>query len=181
MPDLMGALGRLALGKPTREFAPRAKPRALRIRYALPLLAPDALSSVAYAPDEILLTLAAAGVAGMALSPWVGLAIAAVMAAVIASYRQTIKAYPDGGGDYTVAKENLGLMAGGLVGGAAMVDSLLTVAVSVSAGAQYFAAVIPDFEESTKWVAVALVALLTLLALRGMRALDNTVILAVYA
>jgi hypothetical protein len=156
------------------------KPRALRIRYALPLLAPDALSSVAYAPDEILLTLAAAGMAGMALSPWVGLAIAAVMAVVIASYRQTIKVYP-GGGDYTVAKENLGLLAGGLVGGAAMVDSLLTVAVSVSAGAQYFAAVVPGVEDHTTAVAITLVTALTVLMLRGVKALDTTVILAVYA
>jgi amino acid transporter len=153
----------------------------LRIRYALPLLAPDALSSVAYAPDEILLTLAAAGLVGVSLSPWVGLAIAAVMAVVIASYRQTIREYPDGGGDYAVAKENLGLAAGGLVGGAAMVDSLLTVAVSVSCGAQYLAAVIPPIEDHTKAVAIGLVAVIMLASLRGLKALDNTVILAVYA
>ncbi|MDR2374584.1 MAG: APC family permease [Bifidobacteriaceae bacterium] len=181
MPDVMGALGRLVLGRPTPEFAPRAKPRPLRIRRALPLLAPDALSSVAYAPDEILLTLAAAGMVGINLSPWVGLAIAGVMAVVIASYRQTIKEYPEGGGDYAVAKQNLGSAAGGLVGGAAMVDSLLTVAVSVSCGAQYLAAIIPALEGHTKPVAVALVALITLASLRGLKALDNTVILAVYA
>jgi amino acid transporter len=177
----MGALGRLALGRPTREFAPRAKPRPLRVRYALPLLAPDALSSVAYAPDEILLTLAAAGLVGMSLSPWVGLAIAAVMAVVIASYRQTIREYPEGGGDYTVAKQNLGLAAGGLVGGAAMVDSLLTVAVSVSCGAQYFASIIPPLESHPKTVAVGLVAVIMLASLRGLKVLDNLVILAVYA
>jgi amino acid transporter len=109
------------------------------------------------------------------------LAIAAVMAVVIASYRQTVKAYPQGGGDYTVAKENLGRAAGGLVGGAAMVDSLLTVAVSVSAGAQYFAAVAPGLERHTQTLAVALVVVITVLSLRGVKALDNTVILAVYA
>ncbi|MDR2454743.1 MAG: amino acid permease [Bifidobacteriaceae bacterium] len=179
--DLKGAVRRLVLGRPTREFAPRVKPRALRVRYALPLLAPDALSSVAYAPDEIVLTLAAAGLAGVALSPWAGLAIAAVMAVVIASYRQTIKAYPQGGGDYQVAKDNLGLMAGGVVGGAAMVDSLLTVAVSVSAGAQYFAAIVPGLEQRTTGLAVGLTATLTILSLRGLKLLDNTVILAVYA
>jgi amino acid transporter len=181
MADLMGALGRLAMGRPTREFAPRAEPRAWRVSLALPLLAPDALSSVAYAPDEILLALAVAGLAGLTLSPWVGLAIVAVMAAVVASYRQTIREYPGGGGDYTVAKENLGLMAGGLVGGAAIVDSLLTVAVSVSAGAQYFAAVVPGLERHTQAVAVTLVVLITVLSLRGLKALDNTVVLAVYA
>jgi amino acid transporter len=169
------------MGRPTGEFAPRAKPSPLRIRIALPLLAPDALSSVAYAPDEILLTLAAAGLIGVSFSAWVGLAIAAVMAVVIASYRQTIKEYPEGGGDYAVAKENLGPLAGGLVGGAAMVDSLLTVAVSVSCGAQYLAAIIPPVEDHTKAVAIALVALITLASLRGLRALDNTVVVAVYA
>jgi amino acid transporter len=177
----MGALGRLVMGRPTREFAPRVKPRALRIRFALPLLAPDALSSVAYAPDEILLTLAAAGLTGLAFGPWVGLGIAAVVAVVVASYRQTVREDPDGGGDYTVAKENLGLMAGGLVGGAAVVDSLLTVAVSVSAGAQYFAAVWPGLERHTQAVAVVLVAAVTVLSLRGLKILDNTVIAAVYA
>ncbi|MDR3107202.1 MAG: APC family permease [Bifidobacteriaceae bacterium] len=181
MPDVMGALGRLVLGRPTREFAPRAKPRPLRVRYALPLLAPDALSSVAYAPDEILLTLAAAGLAGVSLSPWVGLAIAAVMAVVIASYRQTVREYTEGGGDYTVAKQTLGLAAGGLVGGAAMVDSLLTVAVSVSCGAQYFGSIIPTIEARPKTVAVGLVAVIMVASLRGLKALDNLVILAVYA
>jgi amino acid transporter len=176
----MGALGRLILGRPTREFAPRARPVIYRIRHALPLLAPDALSSVAYAPDEILLTLAAGGVVALTLSPWVGLAIAAVMAVVVTSYRQTVKEYPEGGGDYTVAKENLGLRAGGLVGGAAMVDSLLTVAVSVSCGAQYFGAIVPALEDHAKVVAVALVALITLMALWGIKALDQTVIYAVY-
>jgi amino acid transporter len=144
------------------------------------MLAPDALSSVAYAPDEILLTLAAAGLVGMSLSPWVGLAIAAVMAVVIASYRQTIKEYPEGGGDYTVAKENLGPLAGGLVGGAAMVDSLLTVAVSVCCGAQYLAAIIPAVESHTRVVAISLLAVVMLASLRGVKVLDNTVILAVY-
>jgi amino acid transporter len=177
----MATLGRLVMGRPTREFAPRAKPQPLRIRYALPLLAPDALSSVAYAPDEILLTLAAAGLVGVNLSPWVGLAIAAVMAVVIASYRQTIKEYPEGGGDYAVARENLGSLAGGLVGGAAMVDSLLTVAVSVSCGAQYLAAIVPAVEAHTQAVAVGLVAIITVASLRGLKILDTTVVVAVYA
>jgi amino acid transporter len=177
----MAALGRFILGRPTREFAPGAKKRALRIRYALPLLAPDALSSVAYAPDEILLTLAAAGFVGMALSPWVGLAIACVMTVVVISYRQTISQYPGGGGDYAVVRQNLGPMAGGLVGGAALVDSLLTVAVSVSCGAQYLGTIIPWLEDHPKSVAISLVAIIALASLRGIKALDKTVIFAVYA
>jgi amino acid transporter len=102
------------------------------------------------------------------------------MAVVIASYRQTIKEYPQGGGDYTVAKENLGLMAGGVVGGAAMVDSLLTVAVSVSAGAHYFAAIVPGLEHHTQAVAIGLVGVVTVASLRGLKLLDKTVIVAAY-
>jgi amino acid transporter len=173
---------RVALGRPVRGFRPGAPgTKSVRIRVALPLLASDALSSVAYAPDEILLTLAAAGLAGMAVGPWVGLAIAAVMAVVIASYRQTIRAYPGGGGDYTVARTNLGPLAGATVGGAMMVDSVLTVAVSVSSGAQYFAAIIPPLEHHALPLAVALVAVLMAVSLRGVKALAPTVVVAVYA
>ena len=112
-------------------------------RIALPVFASDALSSVAYAPDEILLTLALAGVSATLFSPWVGVAVVAVMLTVIASYRQNVHAYPSGGGDYEVATVNLGRTAGVTVASALLVDYVLTVAVSVSAGAQYAASAFP--------------------------------------
>jgi len=105
-------------------------------RIALPVFASDALSSVAYAPDEILLTLGLAGGALALTSSWkIALAVVLVMVIVIMSYRQNVHAYPSGGGDYEVASVNLGPRAGLTVGSALLVDYVLTVAVSVSSGA----------------------------------------------
>ncbi|MDR1824159.1 MAG: APC family permease, partial [Bifidobacteriaceae bacterium] len=179
MPEVAGALKRLVMGRPGRT-AGGPPPKSVRMRYALPILAPDALSSVAYAPDEILLTLAVAGLAGWVTSPWVGLAIVVVMAVVIASYRQTVRAYPDGGGDYSVVRANLGPGAAGLVGAAMLVEALLTVAVSISSGAQYIAAVIPFFGDHTIIVSIALTWLVALVVLRGVKGVGRSVVVAVY-
>ncbi|WP_235736133.1 APC family permease [Nocardioides alcanivorans] len=138
-------------------------------RIALPVFASDALSSVAYAPDEIFIMLALAGASTYAWSWKVGLAVALVMAAVIASYRQTVHAYPSGGGDYEVAKVNLGERAQMTVGAALLLDYVLTVAVSISSGAQYAAAAVPVLSGHEAGFAVALVLLLTAVNLRGMR------------
>ena len=100
-------------------------------RIALPVFASDALSSVAYAPDEVLLTRSLAGMSALAVSPWVGVAVAIVMLTVVASYRQNVHAYPSGGGDYEVATTNLGSTAGVTVASALLVDYVLTVAVSI--------------------------------------------------
>ena len=112
-------------------------------RIALPVFASDALSSVAYAPDEILLTLSLAGMSALAFSWKIGLLVAAVMLVVVASYRQTVHAYPSGGGDYEVATVNLGPNAGLTVASALLVDYVLTVAVSVSSGIQNAKAFLP--------------------------------------
>ena len=102
-------------------------------RLALPVFASDALSSVAYAPDEIFLTLGLAGGALALTHSWeTALAVVVVMAVVIASYRQNVRAYPSGGGDYEVVTENIGPRAGVLVASALLVDYVLTVAVSIS-------------------------------------------------
>ena len=106
MSDLSDAAKRLLLGRPVR--SDRLGHTLLPKRIALPVFASDALSSVAYAPDEILLTLSLAGMAALVISPWVGLAVVAVMLVVVASYRQNVHAYPSGGGDYEVATTNLG-------------------------------------------------------------------------
>ncbi|MGO1582844.1 MAG: DNA-binding protein, partial [Actinomycetaceae bacterium] len=120
VPDLVPALKRLVVGRPVR--TERLGGTLLPKRLALPLFASDALSSVAYAPDEILLTLALAGVGATALSPAVGLAVVLVMLVVVASYRQTVRAYPSGGGGYEVVTTNLGPRAGRLAGSALLVD-----------------------------------------------------------
>ena len=126
MSDNTGVAKRLLLGRPFR--SDRLGHTLLPKRIALPVFASDALSSVAYAPDEIILTLSIAGVAAAVFSPWVGLAVVVVLLVVVAGYRQTVYAYPSGGGDYEVANANLGSRAGLTVGSALLVDYTLTVA-----------------------------------------------------
>lgn len=167
MPDLSDALKRLVLGRPVR--SDHLGHTLLPKRIALPVFASDALSSVAYAPDEILLTLALAGLAATALSPWVGLAVVVVLLTVVASYRQNVRAYPSGGGDYEVATTNLGPKAGLSVASALLVDYVLTVAVSVSSGTQYAASAIPALRGHETVFAVVVVALLAILNLRGVK------------
>lgn len=138
-------------------------------RIALPVFASDALSSVAYAPDEILLTLSLAGMAGFAFSWQIALAVAAVMLIVVMSYRQTVHAYPSGGGDYEVATVNLGPTWGLVVASALLVDYVLTVAVSVSSGVQNAKAVLPFLEGNEGLWAMGLIIVLMAMNLRGVR------------
>lgn len=138
-------------------------------RIALPVFASDALSSVAYAPQEILVILSLAGVSFYTYSPWVALAVVVVMLTVVASYRQNVHAYPSGGGDYEVATTNLGKNAGLTVASALMVDYVLTVAVSVANGVDYVGATIPLVAQHKPAIAVAVVVFLTVVNLRGIR------------
>ena len=116
------------VGQPCQRQAGRT---LLPKRIALPVFASDALSSVAYAPDEIFITLSVAGLSAYAFSWKVGIAVAVVMLTIVASYRQNVHAYPSGGGDYEVATTNIGAFAGLTVASALLVDYVLTVAVSV--------------------------------------------------
>ncbi|MFZ0530227.1 MAG: APC family permease [Propionicimonas sp.] len=138
-------------------------------RIALPVFASDALSSVAYAPDEILLTLSLAGTAGFAFSWEIAMAVAAVMLIVVLSYRQTVHAYPSGGGDYEVATVNLGPSAGLVVASALLVDYVLTVAVSVSSGVMNAKAMFPFLEGHEGLWAAGLIVVLASMNLRGVR------------
>lgn len=138
-------------------------------RIALPVFASDALSSVAYAPDEILLTLSLAGLTGFAFSWHIGLAVALVMIIVVLSYRQTVHAYPSGGGDYEVATVNVGADAGLAVASALLVDYVLTVAVSVSSGVQNAKAMFPMLAGHEGIIAAVIIALLMGMNLRGVR------------
>jgi amino acid transporter len=138
-------------------------------RIALPVFASDALSSVAYAPDEIFIMLAVAGASAYVWSWPIGVAVAVVMLTVVASYRQTVHAYPSGGGDYEVATVNLGRNAGVTVASALLVDYVLTVAVSISSAAQYAAGAVPGLIGHEPLVASIAVVLLTAMNLRGVR------------
>ena len=132
---IFNAVKRVLVGRPFRND--RLAHTLLPKRIALPIFASDALSSVAYAPDEILLTWRWPASARWHSRRWVGLAVMVVLLTVVASYRQNVHAYPSGGGDYEIANENLGKYAGLTVASALLVDYVLTVAVSMSSAAAY--------------------------------------------
>ncbi|WP_299165050.1 APC family permease [uncultured Arthrobacter sp.] len=159
------AAKRVLVGKPFRND--RLRHETLPKKIAMPLFSTSALSSAAYSPDEILLTLALAGVSAVAVSPWVGLAVVVVLLVVIASYRQSVHAYPSGGGDYEIARRNLGDGAGVTVAAALMVDYVLTVAVSVSAAAHYLISLGPVLAGAQTALAVGAVVVLVFVNLRG--------------
>lgn len=169
---------RLLVGRPFR--SDRLQHTLLPKRIALPVFASDALSSVAYAPDEILLMLSFAGASAFVFSPWIALAVVVVMLAVVASYRQNVYAYPSGGGDYEVATVNLGRRAGVGVASALLVDYVLTVAVSVSSGVANLGAVIPFVATHKVAVAVGAVVLLAAVNLRGIKESGTTFAIPTY-
>ncbi|MFF3349312.1 APC family permease [Streptomyces sp. NPDC002779] len=138
-------------------------------RIALPVFASDPLSSVAYAPGEVLLVLSIAGVSAYHFSPWIAVAVVVLMFTVVASYRQNVHAYPSGGGDYEVANTNLGPRAGLTVASALLVDYVLTVAVSISSGVENLGSAIPFVVEHKVFCAIGIIVLLTLMNLRGVK------------
>ncbi len=150
-------------------------------RLALPVFASDALSSVAYAPDEILATLSLAGLAGYAYSWPIAILVCVVMLVVVASYRQTVHAYPNGGGGYEVARHNLGPTAGLIVASALMVDYTLTVAVSVSSGIQNAKAALPFLNGHEALFAAIVILVITTLNLRGVRESGGIFAIPTYA
>lgn len=138
-------------------------------RIALPVFASDPLSSVAYAPGEVLLVLSIAGVSAYHFSPWIAVAVVVLMFTVVASYRQNVHAYPSGGGDYEVATTNLGPKAGLTVASALLVDYVLTVAVSIASGIENLGSAVPFVVQHKVLCAAAVIILLTLMNLRGVK------------
>ncbi|MEU2031799.1 APC family permease [Nocardia amamiensis] len=179
MSKLTTAAKRVLLGRPFRSDS--LGHTLLPKRIALPVFASDAMSSVAYAPEEIFLVLSAAGVSAYLYAPWVGVAVAFVMAVVVASYRQNVHAYPSGGGDYEVATTNLGPTAGLTVGSALLVDYVLTVAVSISSAASNIGSAIPFVATHKVLFAVVAIAALTAMNLRGVRESGTTFAIPTYA
>ena len=161
------ALKQILLGRPIHNR--EAAHQRLSNPVALAVFSSDALSSVAYATEEILLALAIAGTGALGVAWPISISIAVLLIIVAFSYRQTIKAYPGGGGAYIVAKENLGNLPGLVAGGALLVDYVLTVAVSISAGTAALTSAIPEALPYKVWIAVALVAALAVLNLRGVK------------
>ncbi|MEI6360498.1 MAG: APC family permease [Actinomycetes bacterium] len=136
---------------------------------ALPVFASDALSSNAYATQEILLVLSLGGYSLYSYGPWVAAMVVVIYATVVASYRQTVHAYPSGGGDYEVVSHNLGANWGVFVASALMIDYVLTVAVSISSGVANLGSTIPFVEHHNVWFAVGFTILIMILNLRGVK------------
>jgi amino acid transporter len=136
---------------------------------ALPVFSSDALSSVAYATEQILVVLLGASAASVGLVMPISVAIAALMVIVVASYRQTVRAYPSGGGAYIVSKDNLGTFPGLLAAAALLSDYVLTVAVSVVAGVFAITSAVPSLHEHKVLLSIGFIILITLANLRGVR------------
>jgi amino acid transporter len=173
------AAKRLVVGRPFRSDS--LGHTLLPKRVALPVFASDALSSVAYAPQEIFLTLSIAGIASFVYAPWVGLVVIIVLLAVVMSYRQNVHAYPSGGGDYEVATVNLGPKAGVTVASALLVDYVLTVAVSIASAAENLGALVPWIADNKVLFAVVAIVLLTAVNLRGIRESGTAFAIPTYA
>ncbi len=167
MSSPLGALKRVFVGRPLQSG--RLEDTLLPKKLALPVFASDALSSVAYATEEILLVLSLGGIALFHYTGYVAAGVVLLMLVVVASYRQNVHAYPSGGGDYEVATTNLGPSFGLVVASALLVDYVLTVAVSVSTGVANIASAFPSLAGHNVTIALIVVAVITFLNLRGLR------------
>lgn len=165
MKTLVTALKRLLIGRPLKST--ELGEQKLSKTKALAILSSDALSSVAYGPEQILIVLVTLGAAALWYSLPIAVGILILLIALILSYRQIIYAYPRGGGAYMVSRENLGADFGLIAGGSLLVDYILTVAVSVSAGADAITSAFPILHDHKVAIAIAFVLLITLLNLRG--------------
>ncbi len=174
----MQVLGRVLLGRPLPSSAQQHE--RLTKTAAIGAFGLDALSSVAYGPDEILYVLLLAGTAGVAFDIPIAVAIVLLLAIVVTSYRQTIYAYPNGGGSFTVASRNLGRTAGLAAAGALMVDYLTTVAVSVTAGVAALIAFAPAINPYRVVIDIAAIVILMGINLRGVREAGAAFILPTY-
>ncbi|MDN3955371.1 APC family permease [Sporolactobacillus laevolacticus] len=159
-------LKRLLIGRPLKSNESHSQ--KLNKFKALAVLSSDALSSVAYGPEQILIVLMAAGSTALWFSLPIAIGVLVLLIALVLSYRQIIFAYPQGGGAYMVAKENLGTNFGLTAGGALLVDYILTVAVSISAGTDAITSAFPSLHEHSVTVAVVIVVIITILNLRGL-------------
>ncbi|WP_141432951.1 APC family permease [Bacillus sp. 03113] len=156
---------RFLIGRPLKSTA--LGEQKLNKLKALAILSSDALSSVAYGTEQILLVLATIGVIAFWYSIPIAIGVLVLLVALILSYRQIIHSYPHGGGAYVVSKTNLGVNPGLIAGGSLLVDYILTVAVSVSAGTDAITSAFPALHEHTVGIAILLVVFITILNLRG--------------
>jgi amino acid transporter len=161
------SIPRMLFGEPLR--SDRLEETLLPKRLALPVFCSDPLSSVAYATEQIVLVLGLGGLALLHLTPWVALAVVVLLVIVVASYRQTCAAYPNGGGAYTVSRENLGENASLTAAAALLIDYVLTVAVSVVAGVAAITSAVPSLAPHAVALSLGFVLFLSVVNLRGVK------------
>ncbi|MFD2614222.1 APC family permease [Paenibacillus gansuensis] len=162
---MLSSIKRFLIGRPLKSN--ELGEQKLNKTKALAILSSDALSSVAYGPEQILLVLVTVSAAAFWYSIPIAAGVLVLLLALILSYRQIIFAYPHGGGAYVVSKENLGIYPGLIAGGSLLVDYILTVAVSVSAGTDAITSAFPTLHEYTVPIAILFVLFITTLNLRG--------------
>lgn len=172
-------LKRILIGRPMKSN--EAHNQRINNLKALAILSSDALSSVAYGPEQILIVLATVSMLAFWYSLPIAIGVLVLLTALILSYRQIIHAYPDGGGAYKVSKENLGTNFGLIAGGSLLIDYILTVAVSVSAGTDAITSAFPFLHSYKLIIAIGLVAVITLLNLRGLTETATILAYPVYA
>src|SRR4051812_43044075 len=169
---------RLVIGEPLATAA-AGHERLTKVK-ALAVLSSDALSSVAYATEEIMRVLLLAGTAALTASQPIGVVLVVLLFVVGFSYRQTIKAYPTGGGSYIVAKDNLGTLPGLAAAGSLLTSYTLTVAVSVAAGVKALTSAYPELDAFSTDIGVAVVVIITFINLRGIRESGSVFMLPTY-
>jgi len=162
---VVSSIKKLLIGRPLKST--ELGEQKLNKTKALAILSSDALSSVAYGPEQILIALAGLGAVAYWYSIPIAIGVLVLLTALILSYRQIIFAYPHGGGAYVVSKENLGMNSGLIAGGSLLVDYILTVAVSVSAGTDALTSAFPSLHAHNVIIAIIFVILITILNLRG--------------
>ncbi|HSI93194.1 MAG TPA: amino acid permease [Jiangellaceae bacterium] len=166
MPSVGDVSKRLLIGR--KLATDRLQHALLPKRVALPVYSSDALSSVAYATQELLVILTLGGLSYLYLAPWAATAVVVLMVVVVASYRHLVQAHPGGGGSYDAAASNLGTRAGLVAGGASLVDYVFTIAVAVAAAVDNLVSAFPGTHDARLMIAAAVVAVLALATIRGM-------------
>jgi amino acid transporter len=175
---MVNKLKRFFIGRPMKSTA--LEEEKLSKLKALAILSSDALSSVAYGTEQILLVLMAAGFAAVWYSIPISIAVLGLLTILILSYRQTIFAYPSGGGAYIVAKHNLGVSTGLMAGGSLLVDYILTVAVSSSAGTDAITSAFPQLHDHRVMISLIMILFLTIMNLRGVTESASFLAIPVY-
>src|SRR6266576_959425 len=164
---MMGSLKRFLVGSPMR--TEQAIHERLNKKTALAVFSSDALSSVAYSTEAILLVLLAAGTVAITYLPAIAIGITLLLGILVLSYRQTIHAYPSGGGAYIVAKDNLGTMPALIAAAALLIDYVLTVSVSIAAGVAAITSALPQYHLNPVVLSLVFVLILMFGNLRGIR------------